>query len=573
MRLPKILLAANIAAAAALTVPVSPSCASGGAGACVSAIEAAVKTCSGSAQPCTVQLAAGSYTLGGAPFANPLMTFSGIRDVAIVGAGADATTLVLSDVNGIFAFASSSNVTLSGFSVDSVRPYFTLGTVVASAGSHSNLTFDAGAYPVDLAKYPWLAHAQAAIGYDPVNDRFLKNGVDDYWLDAPQSVAFLSTSGPAALLTVSSALPVGQAVVLRHQVYSYNFLSCYSCDDLLVSGVTLYATPGMGVFTANSSNVVMDALKIAKRPGRPMSITADGVHFCNSRGGAVIIRNCLFEGQGDDGVNVPTIFQDIDTISADRLTLTLGKNGVAGANAGTIWAGAEMQFFGRKTLIPSAPPARVVSTSSFTVTLDAQLDPGVALYDLVNNAASYPAYVEVTDSVFRANRARGALLKASNVFCARNVFDHCTGPAIKTEIDGCYWFEGAPVRNWTVRDNIIVGVNYATAAMAGDIMIDSDVPVFNSSGVPTTQCVTPLAGPVHYNLSIVNNSFVQDAGNAALAAFSVYGFVVSGNEVTRTAGTPPPAAGFDFGCGSDSCSQTSASGNTCNGGACVVSGL
>jgi hypothetical protein len=41
----------------------------------------------------------------------------------------------------------------------------------------------------------------------------------------------------------------------------------------------------------------------------------------------------------------------------------------------------------------------------------------------------------------------------------------------------------------------------------------------------------------------------------------------------RTAGTPPPAAGFDFGCGSDSCSQTSASGNTCNGGACVVSGL
>ena len=83
MRLSHALVAASAAAAtaAALTVPVSQSCASGGAGACVAAIEAAVKTCSDAAQPCTVQLAAGTFPLGGAPYANPLMTFGSLRDV------------------------------------------------------------------------------------------------------------------------------------------------------------------------------------------------------------------------------------------------------------------------------------------------------------------------------------------------------------------------------------------------------------------------------------------------------------------------------------------------------------
>lgn len=29
---------------------------------------------------------------------------------------------------------------------------------------------------------------------------------------------------------------------------------------------------------------------------------------------------------------------------------------------------------------------------------------------------------------------------------------------------GCYWFEGHPVRNWTIVGNSFIGCNYATAA-------------------------------------------------------------------------------------------------------------
>lgn len=48
------------------------------------------------------------------------------------------------------------------------------------------------------------------------------------------------------------------------------------------------------------------------------------------------------------------------------------------------------------------------------------------------------ALPQVSDCVFKDNRARGALLKSSNVLATRNTFDHTTGPAIKTETDGAW---------------------------------------------------------------------------------------------------------------------------------------
>ena len=182
--------------------------------------------------------------------------------------------------------------------------------------------------------------------------------------------------------------------------------------------------------------------------------------------------------------------------------------------AGILWPGSTMNLFARETLLP-AGTAVVAKIAGMSLVLAAPLPAGVGQWDLVNNAASYADYVEVcqllvwpyncfgpglslrvpqvSDCVFKDNRARGALLKSSNVLATRNTFDHTTGPAIKTETDGgwgnlsgcwralcrpsrpvedpvclcptgCYWFEGHPVRNWTVVGNTFIGCNYATAA-------------------------------------------------------------------------------------------------------------
>jgi hypothetical protein len=103
------------------------------------------------------------------------------------------------------------------------------------------------------------------------------------------------------------------------QVYGYNFASIVNSDSAAVHNVTLFSAPGMGVYTNNVSGerlrpassrfrchqhglathseldrrftgVDLDGLRVLKASGRPMSITADGTHFSNSRGGSVLVR-------------------------------------------------------------------------------------------------------------------------------------------------------------------------------------------------------------------------------------------------------------------------------------------
>ena len=64
--------------------------------------------------------------------------------------------------------------------------------------------------------------------------------------------------------------------------------------------------------------------------------------------------------------------------------------------------------------------------------------------------------------------------------------------------------------------------------------------------------------------------FYQDAGQSAVYAYSTDGIVIDNNTIVRNASTPTPSAGDLVGV---VCTGGVVSGNTCNGGACVVNGL
>ena len=176
----------------------------------------------------------------------------------------------------------------------------------------------------------------------------------------------------------------------------------------------------------------------------------------------------------------------------------------------------------------------------------------------------------MTDCVFRNNRARGALLKQSNVLCARNVFDGCTMSAAKTETDGCFWQEGHPVSNWSFVDNEVREVNFWGGL--ADIVIDNAVPTF-ANGVPTTTCVPyAQAAPgaaAQRGLNISGNTITQLSGESAIAAYSAEGVEIRGNVITREAGAKTPAydvQGFGV-------IGATVQGNVCDGRACVIAGM
>lgn len=537
---------------------------------CTAPINAAISACNDS---CTVTLDAGTYILDGPAYA-ALLHINGKNGFALQGAGASpsGTVLMCTDIASVFSISGGTNVTLTGFAIDMQRVPFTYGHVTAVQGGSSTVTFDSTQlYPIDLGRYPWLGKAQSILGYDPVLRRVAVNATDIYVLDNPFNVTYLSTTGTGAQMVIPTALDLNGWVIVRHQVYSYNAISASFTSGFSVLNVSMWAVGGMGVLTNGCNDINIIGMRIERVNGRPMSITADGMHFSNTRGGSVNVIGGLYEGQGDDGLNIPTIFQAIDWLSADRMSFTVNNQpGTPTATQPVVHAGSTVNFFNRSSLALLATGSVVSVSAHGNITLAAPLPAGLGLYSLINDAGSYASTFTLTDNIFRANRARGALIKTSNVYAARNVFVDISGPAIKTETDGCYWFEGHPVSNWTVADNAFINNNFGPAKMLGDITIDNAVPVFSAGGVPTAQCV-PFQGdpPVQTGIIIANNSFTQSYGTNVVAVYSANGAVLEGNTVMRTAGAPSPQ--FDFvGFGVQA---PNLAGNTCDGRACTSSGL
>ena len=207
---------------------------------------------------------------------------------------------------------------------------------------------------------------------------------------------------------------------------------------------------------------------------------------------------------------------------------------------------------------------------NYTLTLSSPVPPGVGVFSVANSAQQYEGSLEVTDRVFRANRARGVLLKQSNVLCARNLFNSMTASAVITNIDACYWMEGQPVSNWSFVDNVVHEVN-VWGGLA-DVAIDNSVPVF-AKGVPTTQCVPyALVTPgvaVQRGLNISGNSFSQVSGMSAVGVYSTDGlergcYYAQGGHTTRRTRPAVDLDGFGV---------VNAAGNVCDGQACAAEGM
>lgn len=170
-----------------------------------------------------------------------------------------------------------------------------------------------------------------------------------------------------------------------------------------------------------------------------MSLNADGLHFSNTRGGFVSVQNSWFEAQGDDGINMPTRYQDIAQISADRYNFTPGKLG----SVPDLLHGDTLQFFSRHDLAPLG--FAVVDHVLQELQLTSQIPAAVHVYDLFANAHAHADSTIISNCTFKNNRARcsthvlaccccsfhrrrrGILAKGRNIVIYGNTFDGCTG--------------------------------------------------------------------------------------------------------------------------------------------------
>lgn len=547
------------APAGGVSLGLDPSCASTPGG-CTAAINTALGQCQG-APSCTITLAPGTYPITGGFRSIPLQG-NNLNNVVLSGYGAE---VVLLNLTGSFSFGGVQGLTVEGLTFDMERQPYSYGVAVAVDDTGFTLSVDASLYPPPgTPDKAYLLQAQAVLEYDPVKARPAAHAFDEYLLSDPANVSWSfqfqggNTNLTVALPSVQGKVQVGQYYIVRHQVYSLNAFTLSQCSGVVFRDVTLYSAAGMGFYSQWVDGALLERVYVTRRPGRPMSITADAAHF-NSCKGLIEIRDSVFEGQGDDGLNVHGKFAVVKTISTDRQSVTIPSASTSNsAFMGQV--GDTLQFRSRATLQPYAfAEITSVDASTLTVYLNTSLPSQAAPEDLMEPVDPWtPSFLSVNNT-YRNNRARGQLVKTHNVHIEACTYDGTSGPGVQADPDGCYWFETTPVANWTLLGNTFVDINYGPGMQGSDVYISAC-----ASSMPNVN-----QGQVHSNVYVTGNAFQQGpvdgaSGAAALGLWATAGVVIANNTVTvpasssAGAGTVGPTL-FAL----TSCTDVQSSGNLC----------
>ena len=494
---------------------------------CGGAIAAAFCSCRG---PCTIELETNAtYTIRPSYGSDAIKPACSVQNVVLDGRG---STILFDGIGGLFYFSHGtiSDLTIRNLTIDMPRDHYTLGQVVGSSASTTTFRVDTRVWPGDR---PWTTTVLALYGVDRVNNRMGSRGsVDNYGSWTAKWTASNATTASVVVNKKSQYMKNGDWVVLRHAIYDQDAFAFYGpgVRNVVLQDITIYSFPGFGVFGRGMTNFRAVRVRIMRKPGRPFSIAADGIHLDNTRGGSVVIEDCVFDGQGDDGININSHFYEIRGISADRRTFSVYRKGRTASSTNSL--PRDRFVFYKRANFDSLGTATVASNKGAVITLADPLPPNVRNYDAAINLNQQPSTTTIRSSVFRANRARGAKLSTPNLSVSGCTFDHTSGPGVVIKNDCADWYEGAfPTSNWTLTNNRFIGNAQGSWQPNSTILIFAQVPVMNGD-VPTPT-IRPLTDKqVFGGITITNNVISTESPVYAIDASNVNGLVIRNNTLS-----------------------------------------
>jgi parallel beta-helix repeat protein len=457
------------------------------------------------------------------PPARPVaMHFAGCKDLTVEGEGSE---LVFHGTMGAMAFNECRGVVVRNVVIDSQRPPFSIGEVIAAAGK----SFDVEVwkeFPVRGGEA-----VEAFMEYDPETKFPMPGGLDVY--HAVDSTELLRPQVLRVQLKRAVRAKVGAVMVLRHVVYGPGALAFRSSADVRVENVTIYATPGMGVTGSQSTDLHLKAVRVMNRPGtrRIMSATADATHF-NACCGSIRIEDCLFEGMGDDAVNVHGMYLRVTQRLDDKTILAVVRNN---------WLfppqpGHNLELIDPASLLPyDTGCVEAVSVDrragTHRITFARPLPQRLQAGHYLGNTAWAPK-LRITGCQVRANRARGFLIQTRDALVENNTIRHNQSAGINVTTDLHPWTESIGTRDVVIRNNTFEGCNNGAGWHPAVINVFADLEQGKGRG----------AAGVHRNVLIEGNT-IRGTNNAAIFICSADGVVVRNNRIEGSSGKPDRTGG------------------------------
>ena len=247
----------------------------------------------------------------------------------------------------------------------------------------------------------------------------------------------------------------GLRLCIRHTMYGPSVITLRDSSNTCLQDITLPAVPGFGVTVlTRCHNLTIDGLHLPLLDPEHtlMASNCDGIHIVGLTG-KLIMKNCLFDGLGDDALNVHSTAGTVTAIAPDRPVFKCNyckktPDGVLPAH----WCaeGDLLRFFEPETQQVTATAVVCAFEDGYVTYRDLQGEPSVG--DMVQNVAFTPA-CEIENCVVRNSRARGFLIQTENVEIKNCSFFGIAGSPIKAAPAFVRWYEVGPCKHLCIHDN------------------------------------------------------------------------------------------------------------------------
>ncbi|NDV61554.1 right-handed parallel beta-helix repeat-containing protein [Puniceicoccales bacterium CK1056] len=462
-------------------------------------------------------------------YANPSSTYvyrGNFNPPTPVTVIADGVELINQSDNRTISLVNCNNLTLRGLSIDYDPQLYRQGTV--ESRNYSTGTFELRlheGYPQTLS-----TTATSGITYEPSNltmkqmtNTIYPNGnVTEIEPGLYQVNANFSNMdvGDFVSLTVSAGIP--------HGIYLEN------CTGVRLEDIEIHGAPAFAVLSVNGFQISLENVQIT--PGatplrasipRLLSSNADGLHFKHSYG-EININNSHTAYTGDDGIILTTAYAPIlEKNAANAITVATKSS------SETVEVGDELYIYDpvagtrESAIIQTVSPVAMSETAiraeisilfpdanltnstfeqAFLLTLDTNVTTGTG--GIVANRSGDSSGSVISNCTIDNTRARGILIKASNVVVRNNSVYNSFLPGIQVRPDAFYWMEGDFAHNVIIEDNELTRCSIARSNGYTPIYVSARG--FNNW--------TPGTG--HSNLTIRRNKITTPASGGILIEYA-----------------------------------------------------
>jgi hypothetical protein len=251
-----------------------------------------------------------------------------------------------------------------------------------------------------------------------------------------------------------------RAVLVRFQTFAAVAIEDdYSTNDVLILHTAVHTSPYMGI-TAGQNPRGLALIDVQETPsqGRPITTIADATHL-TGMSGDIVVEHSDFEREGDDVMNITTVWDTLTTVSSGDSFTMIGADGNPGAGDTLAFFDESMAFLG-SVKVHSVGPANLPPWPVGPVTVQLDSAPGFLRTGIhAVNMNHAPSRVYVSDVDIHDKLGRGILIGGFHMLIRNSRFRNITNTAIASIISS-YFSESVDSSDIAIRDNVMEHTNY-----------------------------------------------------------------------------------------------------------------